>query len=45
MVQPMQRLKVTQVLDGLASLAESLHINPSESICLEKLLPTNTGAY
>ncbi|XP_073985942.1 cyclin-G-associated kinase isoform X3 [Rhodnius prolixus] len=42
MVQPMQRLKVTQVLDGLASLAESLHINPSESICLEKLLPTNT---
>uniref|UniRef100_A0A069DZQ8 Cyclin-G-associated kinase n=1 Tax=Panstrongylus megistus TaxID=65343 RepID=A0A069DZQ8_9HEMI len=43
MVQPVQRLKITQVLDRLASVAETYHINPSEPISLEKLLPTNTG--
>ncbi|XP_024081424.1 cyclin-G-associated kinase isoform X2 [Cimex lectularius] len=46
-VQPSNRLTITQILDRLASVAETQQINPLDPIVIDKLQPnniSNTGA-
>ena len=42
--QPNKRLTITELIERLAAIAESLHINPSECIPVEKPVFNNQNS-